>query len=45
LNKNKLTSRQIDLCDWLYDDLSTKKADAAASLFKVAPMLRAAGAK
>lgn len=45
LNENRLTRRQIDLCDWLYDDLSTKKADAAASLFKFAPMLRAAGAK
>jgi len=43
---NKLTDSQIDLCDWLNtDDLSSKreKAEAAASLFKIAPMLRTVG--
>ncbi|EJK76341.1 hypothetical protein THAOC_01900, partial [Thalassiosira oceanica] len=42
---NKLTNSQIDLCDWLKDDLSSKreKAEAAASLFKIAPMLRTVG--
>jgi len=43
LSNNKLTSRQIDLCDWLDDTLSSQKAEAAASLFKIAPMLRAVG--
>merc|ERR1712232_851177 len=44
---NKLTNSQIDLCDWLKDDLSSKreKAEAAASLFKIAPMLRTVGLK
>lgn len=43
-NGNQLSNTQKDLCDWLIDDdSSSKKAEAAASLSKFAPMLRAIG--
>lgn len=41
---SKLSNTQIDLCDWLKNSWS-EKAEAAASLFKIAPMLRTVGKK